>query len=403
MTSKPNPTATRRRVLLISSVIGVAALGLAISGIVDRARSKQELIALTNEQAIPTVRLVQPAHGPSEQQLVLPGDVSAFNTGAIYARASGYVTDWFQDIGTHVKKGQVLATIDSPELDQQLAQARADLASARANEKLAQVTLERWKSLAAKSIVSQQAKDEKDGDAVSKAAAVAAAEANVARLEALTSFKALTAPFDGIVTARSVDIGDLVSAGGTIGKALFQVSDIHRVRIYVNVPQAYLREMKPGLRAVLELPGSDETFEATLTSTSNSISENSRTGLVELQADNPNGRLWPGAFAEVHFHIPSDPSTLLIPATALVFSPDGMSVATVSADGKVMSKKIRIGRNLGNDVEVIGGLSASDQIIDSPQESIIPGDIVRIAESKRAIPAAQAVKEASDSVARSGI
>lgn len=397
-TSKSNSAKRPRGVLTAACVAGAAAVALAISGIADRAKSKQDLIALTDEQAIPTVRLVQPAHGPSEQELVLPGDVAAFNAGVIYARASGYVTDWFQDIGAHVTKGQPLATIDSPELDQQLAQARADLASARANEKLAQVTYERWKSLAARSIVSQQAKDEKDGDAVAKSAAVQAAAANVARLEALTSFKTLTAPFDGIVTARSVDIGDLVSAGGTSGKALFQVSDIHRMRIYVNVPQAFLREMKPGLKAVLDLPGRDETFEATLTSTSNAISESSRTALVELQADNPEGKLWPGAFAEVHFHIPSDPSMLLVPATALIFGPEGMAVAAVDADGKVIEKKVRVGRNLGDRVEIVGGLSLADRLIDSPQESIEAGESVRIAGDEGQAPDRGRLEEASRAV-----
>ena len=184
---------------------------------------------------------------------------------------------------------------------------------------------------------------------------VEAQQAAVGRLEELTQFEQIKAPFDGIVTARSVDIGDLVNAGGKSGKPLFQVSDIHEMRIYVDVPQAYLAEMKPGLEATLEMPGMEQTFAAKLVSTSNAIAENSRTALVELQADNPDGKLWPGAFTEVHFHIPSDPDALRIPATALVFGPHGMSVAALDADDKVELKKVTLGRNLGDSVEVAPG------------------------------------------------
>jgi RND family efflux transporter MFP subunit len=299
--------AAPRRLRLIGLVAGVAAIGLAVYGVADRARSKQEVEVWTNEQAIATVKLIKPQLGPSEGELVLPGNVSAFYTGSIYARVNGYVKDWYEDIGAHVKKGQVLAVIDSPDLDQQLAQARADLVRAQANQQLANVTYGRWESLSKKNIVSQQAKDEKYGDAMAKAADVQAAQANVARLEAMTSFKNLTAPFDGIVTARSLDIGDLVDAGGKTGKALFVVSDLHVMRIYVNVPQAFLRDMKEGLKATLQIPGVDESFEASLLNTSNAVSEQSRTALVQLLADNQAGKLWPGAFAMVHFHIPSDP------------------------------------------------------------------------------------------------
>jgi RND family efflux transporter MFP subunit len=218
MTSKSIPAvAAPRRQRLIGVIAIVAAIGVALYGIADRARSKQEVQAWTNDQAIPTVKLVKPQLGPSEGELVLPGNVSAFYSGSIYGRVSGYVKDWYQDIGAHVKKGQVLAVIDSPDLDQQLAQARADLVRAQANQQLADVTYERWKTLSKQNIVSQQAKDEKYGDAMAKGADVQAAQANVARLEAMTSFKNLMAPFDGIVTARSLDIGDLVDAGGNTG------------------------------------------------------------------------------------------------------------------------------------------------------------------------------------------
>jgi RND family efflux transporter MFP subunit len=380
MTPKSIPAVAPRRLRLIGIIAAVAAIGLAVYGIADRARSKQEVQIWTNEQAIPTVTLVQPQQGPSEGELRLPGNVSAFYAGKIYARVSGYVKDWFEDIGARVKKGQVLAVIDAPDLDQQLAQARADVIRAQADEQLAQVTYDRWKVLAKQNIVSQQAKDERYGALGARTAAVQAAQANVARLEALASFKNLTAPFDGIVTARSVDIGDLVDASGRgTSKALFVVSDVHMMRIYVDVPQAFLGEMKENLKATLQLPGMDETFEARLLTTSNSVAEQSRTALVQLLADNPDGKLWPGAFTMVTFHIPSDPNILRIPATALIFGQHGMQVATVDEENKVVLRNVQLGRNLGNYVEVSSGVSLSDRLIDSPQETIAPGDTVRIA------------------------
>ncbi|MGH6847768.1 MAG: efflux RND transporter periplasmic adaptor subunit [Methylocella sp.] len=349
MTAKSVPAVNPRRLRLTGVIAGAAAIGLALYGIADRARTKHELQSWTNEQAIPSVKLVAPQLGPGEGELSLPGNVSAFYAGSIYGRVSGYVKDWYDDIGAHVKKGQVLAVIDSPDLDQQLAQARADLIRAQADEQLAQVTYERWKVLAKQNIVSQQAKDERYGALGARTAGVQAAQANVARLEALTSFKNLTAPFDGIVTARSVDIGDLVNASRqTSLKALFVVSDIHKVRIYVEVPQAFLGEMKENLNATLQLPGMDETFQARLLTNSNAVSEQSRTGLVQLLADNPDGKLWPGAFTMVHFHIPSDPNILRIPATALIFGQHGMQVAMVDGENKVVLSKVQLGRNLGN-------------------------------------------------------
>ena len=401
--------ANPRRVLLVGCAIGAAAIALAAFGIADRAKSRQELTSWTDEQAIPTVRLVEPQRGPSEAQLVLPGNVNAFYTGSIYARASGYVTAWYKDIGAHVKKGETLAVIAAPDLDQQLAQAKAQLVQlkaavqqAQANEDLGRVTDQRTSRLVAQGWTSEQQGDTDRLTLASRTAALEVARANVeaqqaavGRLEELTQFEQIKAPFDGIVTARSVDIGDLVNAGGKSGKPLFQVSDIHEMRVYVNVPQAYLSDMKPGLEAGLELPGVDKTFPAKLVSTSNAIAENSRTALVELQAANPDGQLWPGAFTEVHFHIPSDPDTLRIPATALVFGPHGMSVAVVNDEDKVELKKVRLGRNLGDSVEIRSGLTIADRLIDSPKETIESGDAVRIADSNGVAPADKATQEAS--------
>jgi RND family efflux transporter MFP subunit len=369
-----------RRVLFTGSVIAIAAAATAMIGISNRAKSVQEVARWTDEQAIPTVAVVTPTVAPGQDELVLPGNIEAFYTGLIFARASGYVKEWYENIGAHVKQGQVLALIDTPDLDQQLAQARADLQTALANEKLSTLTADRWQTLATRNIVSQQAKDEKVGDLQAKTATTQAAQANVARLESLQAFNQLVAPFDGVITSRGIDIGQLVTAGGNSGRPLFTVSDIHRVRVYVNVPQAFLAGLKPGLTASLALPQyPSETFPAKLATTSNSVTQDSRSALVELQADNPDGRLWPGAFAEVHFHLDVKEQVLHIPATALFFGPRGIEVAQLTRDGKVNLTKVQLGRNLGREVEVLSGLSSDAAVIDSPPESLTPGQGVRVA------------------------
>ena len=381
------------RVLIFVIVLGMGAIGLAVSGIMDRARSKQEVAAWTNAQTVPTVRVVRPERGSGEQELILPGNVAAFITGSLYARASGYITAWNKDIGARVTKGEILAAISAPDLDQQLEQAKGQLVQlqaavqqAQANADLGHVTDQRTSQLVAQGWQSKQQGDTDRLNAASLAAAVSVAKANVvaqqaavSRLEELTGFEQIKAPFDGVVTARNVDIGDLVNAGGNTGRALFQVADISRMRIYVNVPQAFLEDLAPGIKATLHLPGQKETFEAELVSTSNALAENSRTALVELQADNPDGKLWPGAFAEVHFHIPADPNTLSIPLTALVFGAQGMRVAALDAEDKVALKPVVVGRNLGNRVEIESGLAPSDRLVDSPLESTQNGDAVNIA------------------------
>src|SRR6202167_1110657 len=398
MSSEPSarrPAARLRRILFLLGFVAVCAIALASFGIVDRARSKQEVKAWTDEQAISTVRLVQPEPGPMEQPLLLPGNVTAFNSSALFARASGYVTAWHSDIGAHVKKGDVLVTISAPDLDQQLEEAKAQLVQlqaaveqAQANSDLSQVTNGRTARLVALGWSTLEQGDTDRLTAASRTAALAVAKANVvaqqaavSRLTELTGFEQIKAPFDGVVTARNVDIGDLVNAGGNTGRALFQVADISRMRIYVNVPQAFLEDLAPGIKATLHLPGQKETFEAELVSTSNALAENSRTALVELQADNPEGKLWPGAFAEVHFHIPADPNTLSIPLTALVFGAQGMRVAALDAEDKVALKPVVVGRNLGNRVEIESGLAPSDRLVDSPLESTQTGDAVNIADA----------------------
>ena len=398
-----------RRVLMLLCAVAIGAVGLAVSGVMDRAESRREVAAWTDEQAISTVRLVQPERGPAEQELVLPGNVSAFYNGSLYARASGYVASWSKDIGARVAKGEALATISAPDLDQQLEEAKAQLAQlqaaveqAQANADLGKATDQRTAQLVAQGWSSKEQGDTDHLTAAARLAAVAVSKANVAaqqaavsRLQELIGFEQIRAPFDGVVTARNVDVGDLVNAGGTTGRALFQVADIRRMRVYVNVPQGFLGELAPGLKATLRLPGLKETFEAELASTANALVENSRTALVELQADNPDGKLWPGAFAEVHFHIPANPNAEFVPLTALVFGAHGMQVATVDANDRVALKPVMLGRHLGNRVEIESGVSPSDRLVDNPLESMQTGDAVRVAADARTPTVAANAKPAS--------
>ncbi len=397
MSENPKIVSPRpRRVLLVLSAAALGAIALAASGIVNRARSMQEVADWTDAQAIQPVRLVTPEHGPAEDQLVLPGTLGAFNMSSLFPRASGYIADWREDIGARVTKGEILATISAPDLDQQFAEAKAQLVQldaavqqAQANADLGQATDLRTARLVVQGWSSKEQGDTDRLTAASRTAALAVAKANVAtqeavvgRLRELTRFEQILAPFDGVVTARNVDIGDLVAAGGTSGKALFQVADIHRMRVYVNVPQAYLAALKPGIAATLHMPGAKGTVEAKLVTTSNAVAESSRTASVELDADNADGKLWPGAFTEVQFHIPSDPDTLTIPMTAVVFGAHGMRVAAVDGNGRVTLKPVDLGRNLGDRVQVEAGLSGGDRLINNPLESTQTGDVVAVSDDK---------------------
>ena len=383
------------RVMFTLGVVAIGAAAAVFFGVTGRARSKQEVSDWTNQQAIATVRLVQPEHGAPENSLVLPGNVNAYYVSTLFARATGYVTAWDSDIGAHVSKGQTLAIIAAPDLDQQLEEAKAQLLQlnaavqqAQANADLGKVTDQRTSRLVSQGWSSQAQGDTDRLTSAARDAALTVAKANVVaqqaavnRLTELAGFEQVKAPFDGVVTARNVDIGNLVTADGATGSALFQVADIHRMRIYVNVPQAFLGELHPGIKATLNVPGQQQTFDAELVSTSNALAVNSRTGLVELQADNADGKLWPGAFAEVHFHIPADPNTLSIPSTALIFGSQGMQVATINSGKKVELKSVVLGRDLGNKVEIQSGLTMADRLVDNPMESIENGDEVRLADT----------------------
>jgi RND family efflux transporter MFP subunit len=369
-----------RRSLVTAATGAFLLAGVVVSyGFVQRAASKQEVVQWTDTQAIPTVALAQPLPGSSHQMLTLPGDIQPFNKAAIYARVNGYVKSWDHDIGSPVKSGQVLATIDAPDLDQQLGQAKATLASVVANEQIATLTANRNNILLQKQIVAQQLADQTTADAKAKQAVVDANEANVRQLEAMQSFKTLAAPFDGVVTARNVELGMLITSGGS-GQALFEVSDLHRVRIYVHVPQSFSAGLTPGLKATFEMPQYPGVrFDATLSHISRAMNPASHSMQVELQADNAAGKFFAGSYCNVQFEIPADANLVRIPSTALVTGNQGTQVATLDSHDKVVLKPVQLGRDFGDRVEVIAGLSPSDRIINNPPETLSAGDTVHVA------------------------
>jgi RND family efflux transporter MFP subunit len=366
---------------LITTAAGAVLLAAVVVGygLIGRAQSKQEVVQWTNTQATPTVALAQPLPGGPTQTLTLPGNIQPFNKAAIFARVNGYVKGWDHDIGSSVKSGQVLATIDAPDLDQQLSQAKATLASVRANLQIASLNADRNNILVKKEVVAQQLADQTTADAKAKEAVVDANEANVRQLEAMQSFKTLAAPFDGVVTARNVELGQLINSGGS-GQPLFEVSDLHRVRIYVQVPQSFSAGLKPGLKATFEMPQYPGVqFDATLSHISRAMNPTSHSMQVELQADNTEGKFFAGSYCNVHFEIPTEANLVRIPSTALITGNQGTQVATLDGNNKVVLKNVQLGRDLGDSVEVIAGLSASDRIINNPPETLTAGDTVRVA------------------------
>jgi RND family efflux transporter MFP subunit len=374
------PKKLGRKVAWSLAFIGLVAGIVAFSGVTSREKSQVSLAKWTRAQAIQTVDVITPQRGIGNQELVLPGEVQAWYTAPIHARVSGYVQMWYKDIGAKVKATDVLAEIDTPELDQQLEQAKGELTKAEANATLAELTSKRWQALRQSNAVSQQVTDEKAGDYQARLADVTAAKANVARLEAFESFKKLTAPFDGVVTARKVDVGALVHGSETNATELFEVSDVHELRIYVDAPQAFAAQLHAGMTAKLKLSQyPDRTFDAVLAATSDAISRKSRSLLVELHLDNKDSLLQPGSFVEVHFALPPDKNVLSLPASALIFRGEKLQVAIVGPDDKIALKPIELGRDLGTEVEVISGLSPTDKVVRNPSDSIGNGDTVRIA------------------------
>lgn len=372
----PSPRGLRTAgIVALVVLIAIVALGLA-----QRARSNAKMRDWTDRNAIPTVTVVPPQALGGAAALQLPGRLEAYAQAPIYARASGYLKSWKADIGTPVKAGQLLAEIETPDLDQALAQARADLAKAEADAALAQTTAKRWQAMLGTDAVSQQEVDEKTGDYAAKQAAVNAARANVERLAATQGFQRVVAPFDGIVTARSTDVGALINAGGGSGPELFTVADTHRLRVYVQVPQTYVPLIRIGQSAKLSVPEyPGRSFEAKIESTARAISASSGATLVQMVVDNQDGALLPGGYADVSIDLPGATKGSSIPASSLIFDGSGTHVALLDADGKVRMKSVSITRDLGKTLEV-DGLAAGDRIIDSPPDSLVEGDAVQIAE-----------------------
>ena len=366
-----------RRYALIALIV---AIGLGVWGEVSRVLARASLGKETAESAMPTVATVTAERSSLGEELVLPGAVQAFIEAPIYARTSGYLKSWYTDIGTQVTKNQLLAEIETPEVDQQLSQARADLATARANETLSNSTNVRWQGLLSTESVSKQDAEEKSGDAAAKKAAADSAAANVARLHELELFKRVVAPFTGVITARNTDIGALINAGQSTGTELFRIADTRKLRIYVGVPESFAAATKPGLEAELRFTEHpNRTFAAKTVRTSNALDPILRTLQVELELDNAKGEIFPGAYAEVHFKIPPNAETLRLPANTVLFRAAGLQVATLDSDHRVTLKSIVQGRDFGNTIEVLSGLEPNEVVVLNPPDSITNGVQVRIA------------------------
>jgi len=376
----------KHRTLRISGIVAViVAVAIVVTGVATRANNNKNLKEWTDKQAVPTVSVGVPGSAGDGSSLELPGRFEAYARAPIYARVSGYLKSWKVDIGTRVKAGQLLGEIETPDLDQQLLQARADLASTQANVGLAATTAKRWQDMLVTDSVSRQEVDDKNGDLATKQAMVKAAQANVDRLLATKGFARIVAPFNGTLTARNTDTGALINAGGGSGPALFEVSDTRKLRLYVNVPQNYVNSIKPGTNANITVPEhAGKTYTATVESTSGSIDVASGTILVQLAVDNAVGEFLPGGFANVSFGLPGNKAALNVPSSALIFDQSGMRVATVGADNKVTVKTIVIAQDLGKTITLSSGLKPDDHVIENPPDGIADGDMVNVADNSKA-------------------
>jgi RND family efflux transporter MFP subunit len=369
------------RGLLILVLVGAIVLGYVIwSGITSRAQASTTLARDTDELAVPTVSVATPKVTPGAEEVALPGNMQAFIDTPIWARASGYLKNWYVDIGGHVKQGQLLADIEAPEVDQQLQQAKAELGTAQANLKLSQVTAERYTNLFKTDSVSKQEVDNAVQDQAAKTTAVTSAQANVSRLEQLVAYEKVYSPIDGIITARNIDIGALVNAGSnTPGRELFHVASNSTLRVYVSVPEAYSQAARQGVPAYLtlnEFPG--RQFHGTVVRNAQAIDMASRTLLVEVDVKNPTGELLPGSYVEVHLKMPSKIPAVTVPSNALLFRSQGLQVAKV-ANGRTELVPVILGRDYGDTVEIVSGIKQQDQVILNPSDSILGGQQVRIA------------------------
>ena len=377
----PRESGSKHGVLITVIVLAIIA-AVVIGGIVPRLRAKEALQKETYDLAVPTVNVAHAKQGAPQTEIVLPGNMQAFTESPIYARTSGYLKKWYVDIGGRVKTGQLLAEIETPEVDQQLQQARSQLNTAKANYNLAQITSNRYQELKNTDSVAQQDVDNALGSERANSATVSAAEYQVKYLEQLESFRKIYAPFDGIITVRNTDVGHLINSGaGSPTAELFHIAAIHTLRVYINVPQQFSPAAKPGLPATLtlqEFPG--RKFKGTLVRTANAIDLATRTLLVEVDVENPTGELLPGAFAEVHLAVPSGAPTFILPVSALIFRAQGLQVGVVKDGNHAQLANIILGRDFGNEVEVVSGLQADDQVIINPPDSLISGEEVRVAQ-----------------------
>ncbi len=369
-----------RRLPLVGGGFALLAVTVVAYGLGSRAAQSSRLHDLTEAQAVPTVALVAPTHVENHSGLDLPGRLEAYIRAPIYARVPGYLKSWKYDIGSKVKAGDVLAEIDAPDLDQQLLQARADLSVAQANAKLAQISAERWQSLAGTDAVAKQDVDQRTFALNANNAQVKAAQANVNRLIAEEGFKRLLAPFDGIVTARETDIGALINVGATGGAELFVVSDTRKLRVYVNVPQNYVPNVPPGTKATIRVPEHpDRAYSGTVESSAQSVNPSSGTTLMQLIVDNSAGEMMPGDYASIQLQAAAAPGVLSVPSSALIFDAKGLSIATVDADNRVLLKPVSIERDLGTVVELASGLLSEDRVIENPPDGIGNGALVHLA------------------------
>jgi RND family efflux transporter MFP subunit len=375
----PRDTGSKHGVLITVIVLAIIA-AVVVGGIVPRLRAKEALQKETYDLAVPTVNVAHAKQGAPQTEIVLPGNMQAFTESPIYARTSGYLKKWYVDIGGRVKTGQLLAEIETPEVDQQLQQARSQLNTAKANYNLAQITSNRYQELKNTDSVAQQDVDNALGSERANSATVSAAEYQVKYLEQLESFRKIYAPFDGIITVRNTDVGHLINSGaGSPTAELFHIAAIRTLRVYINVPQQFSPAAKPGLPATLtlqEFPG--RKFKGTLVRTANAIDLPTRTLLVEVDVENSTGELLPGAFAEVHLAVPSGAPTFILPVSALIFRAQGLQVGVVKDGNRAQLANIILGRDFGSEVEVVSGLQADDQVIINPPDSLISGEEVRV-------------------------
>jgi len=381
MSYEPTPrvAVAQRQLSWVAIVGGVLGIIIVVAGIALRVKSEHQLKDWTETQAVPSVNVVVPAKEAPGGLLELPGRLEAFESAPIYARVSGYLKSWRVDIGSQVKEGEELAVIDTPELDQQLNQAKADLASAKANAALAKTTADRWQALLDSDSVSHQEVDDRTQDYVAKQARVAAAQANLDRLVATKTFARIVAPFDGVITARDTDVGALINAGGGTGPQLFSVSSVDKLRLYVHVPQEAAPMIKAGGTATFTVPEyAGKSFRATVIGLADSVNAASGTTLVQLLVDNAAHLLLPGGFVNLHFALPARAGALRVPASALIFDNEGLRLATVDRQDTVRYKSVAILQDLGNAIDIGSGLADSDRVIDTPPDGLAEGDHVQV-------------------------